>query len=113
MRKVESKQELSTVKKLGKTIYLRKNITQKTVDTNEEDNETIYIADEVYFEKDNINLEHINNNFDLYWSWAKEKREKEKVQQEKKKVVEQLINTNYDLADLKETVDQLVVNNLS
>lgn len=113
MQVVESTEELQQIKKLGNTIYLRKNISQKTIENEEGSTETLYTADEVWFEKENVDLQHIHDNFNLYWDWAKEKREKEKILEEKKGKVNKLIQKDYSLADLKETVDQLVIDNLS
>ena len=112
LEQVQSKNELQQIKKLGNTIYLRKNIEQITVSI-EEETETLWQADEIWFEKENPDLQHIHDNFDLYWNWAKEKRENEKIREEKRKQVKKLIDKDYDLADLKETVDQLVIDSLS
>ncbi|MGV9141409.1 MAG: hypothetical protein ACOC1X_00565 [Promethearchaeota archaeon] len=112
MKRVQSKSELHQIRQLGNTIYLRKNIEQVEIET-EDSTEEVYEADEVWFEKENADLQHIHDNFDLYWNWAKEKRENEKLRKEKRKKVKKLIDKDYDLADLKETVDQLVKDNLS
>lgn len=109
-----STKELQPIKNLGNIIYLRKNIKQITVTddiTGESHQE--WQADEVWFEDKDADLQHIHDNFDLYYNWAKEKRENEKIKRQKAKKVRELIDERYDLADMKETLDQLVVDNLT
>ena len=85
MQKVESTKELQQIEKLGSTVYLRKNITTKTIENEDGSSETLCVADEVWFEKENADLQHIHDNFELYWGWANEKRGKEKIMEEKKR----------------------------
>lgn len=108
---VHSKNELHAVQKIGNTIYLRKNIQQVDLQT-ENGVEKIFQAEEVSFEKENPDMQHIHDNFNLYWTWAVSKKEKEKEQIKRKKVVDQLIKDDYDLADLKKIVDQLAIDSL-
>lgn len=110
---VKSSEELQKVLKLGNTFYLRKNIQQVEV-TDEITNETRqeWQADEISFSHSELEKERVLNNFQIYWDWAVSEKEKEKIKQEKEKLVRKLIDKEYDLADLKETVDQLVIDNL-
>ena len=109
--KVESGNELEQVKRLGDTIYLRKNIEQ--VEREDEDGEitTMWQADEVSFDDDSLEVEKIENNFENYWEWAVEKAEKEEKREQKKKVINELLD-DLELADLKEAVDTLVAETL-
>ena len=108
--KVESGNELEQVKRLGDTIYLRKNIEQ--VEREDEDGEitTMWQADEVSFD-DDLEVEEIENNFENYWGWAVEKAEKEEKREQKKEVINELLD-DLKLADLKEVVDTLVTETL-
>jgi len=109
---VNSKQELQPIEKVGNIVYLRKNIQQ--VDLNiPEGTEKIFQADEVWFEKENIDLQHIHDNFELYWDWAKTKRENEALELERRANVYDLTKKDYGLADLKEMVDQLILDSLN
>jgi hypothetical protein len=109
---VNSKQELQPIEKVGNIVYLRKNIQQ--VDLNiPEGTEKIFQADEVWFEKENIDLQHIHDNFELYWDWAKAKRENEALELERRANVYDLTKKDYGLADLKEMVDQLIIDSLN
>lgn len=110
---VKSSEELQKVLKLGNTFYLRKNIQQVEVtDSLTEETRREWQADEVSFEHSELEKERVKNNFQIYWDWAVSKKESEKIKKEKEKLVRKLINKECDLADLKETVDQLVVENL-
>lgn len=108
---VYSKKELQSVFKLGNKIYLRKNIEKVTIDDEEQ-----WKAEEVSFNLNELNkqptLQEIEDNFDIYYQWAEQKRENEDTQKQKAKKVKELINKDYTLADLKETVDQLVKDSL-
>lgn len=110
---VKSSEELQKVLKLGNTFYLRKNIQQVEV-TNGMTGETRqeWQADEVSFEHPELEKEKVLNNFEIYWNWAISKNESEKNKKEKEKLVRKLIDKEYDLADLKEIIDQLVIDKL-
>ena len=111
MQKVRSSEELESIKKLGDTIYLRKNIEQVTVESEDGSTHQEWQADEVSFEKENADLRKIENDFSLYWNLAEEKEQKEQLEQEKEELVRELVD-NKKLADLKDTVDTLVNINL-
>jgi len=104
--KVESGSELEKVKKLGDTIYLRKNIEQVERE-DEEEATTMWQADEVSFDDDSLEVEEIENNFEKYWEWGVEKAEKEEKREQKKEIINELVD-DLKLADLKEVVDTLV-----
>lgn len=114
---VHSAKELQPILKLGDKIYLRKNIKQVEV-TDEVTKETRqeWQADEVMFNLNELfkqpTLKEIENNFEVYYSWAEQKRLREKEERRKKNKVLKLIDKEYTLVDLKETVDQLVVDSL-
>ena len=108
--KVESGSELEKVKKLGDTVYLRKNIEQVERE-DEEEGTTMWQADEVSFDDDSLEIEEIENNFENYWGWAIEKAEKEEKREQKKEVINELLD-DLKLADLKEVVDTLVTETL-
>ena len=114
---VHSTKQLEPVLKLGNKIYLRKNIKQVEV-TDEMTNETRqeWQADEVMFRLEELSDEptvtEIENNFNLYYNWANEKRQREKLEKEKAEKVRKMVSKEYTLADLKETVDTLVMDNL-
>ena len=114
---VKSAKELQPVLKLGDKVYLRKNINQVEVtDEMTGENRQEWHADEYMFKLDELRneptIQEIENNFELYYGWAKEKREKENEIKQKKQEVEKLIDEHYDLADLKETVDMLLAQSL-
>lgn len=114
---VKSAKELEPVKVIGDVFYLRKNITSQTVVEENGEERLEWVADEVKFNRDeiskNIDEVEVNNNFNIYYNWAKEKRENEKLIEEKKKVIDKMIGReDFGLADLKEAVDQLVVDSL-
>jgi len=112
---VRSTNELSQIEQIGNTIYLRKNISLITVEDTEGTHEE-YEANETYFDITELSnkptLQEIEDNFDIYWDWAKEKRKNERVKKQKAKRVKELVDEQYDLADMKEALDQLVIDNL-
>ena len=111
---VHSTKRLEPILKLGNKIYLRKNIEQVEVtDEITEESHQEWQADEVWFEDTDVDLQHIHDNFDLYYDWAKEKRENKKIKRQKAKKVRELIEEQYNLADMKEMLDQLVIDNLN
>lgn len=110
---VKSSEELQKVLKLGNTFYLRDNIQQvEVVDDANGETRIEWQADEVSFKHSELEKERVLNNFQIYWDWAISKKESEKIKKEKEKLVRKLIDKEYDLADLKETVDQLVIDSL-
>ena len=114
---VRSAEQLKQILKLGNKIYLRKNIEQVEI-TDEMTDETRqeWQADEVMFKlgelSDKPTVIEIENNFDLYYNWADEKRQRERVEKEKAGQVKKMIEEEYTLADLKAVVDTLVLENL-
>lgn len=108
MRKVTSGEKLKNINIIGNKIFLRKNIIQKS-----SEDSNYYEADEVSFESTNIDISKIKNNFDLYFNWGKEKMNNEKLQEEKENLVKKMVEKDYTLADLKETVDQLLIGSLT
>ena len=110
---VKSTEELQKVLKLGNTFYLRKNIEQVPItDDNTGETQNIWRADEIAFEKEGLTTQKVENNFQIYWDWAELKRQEAKEKSEKEALVRKLIDKEYTLADLKETVDQLLVDSL-
>lgn len=111
---VTANRKLEKIEQLGNKIYLNKNIKQ--VEREDEITEEVYTEwqaeQTVIFEDEIANIEDIEENFDMYFEWAKEKRENEKARKQKAKKVRELIDEKYDLADLKEIVDELVANYL-
>ena len=103
--------ELHQIEQIGSTIYLRKNIEQVTVEDEDGSITQEWQADEVSFEKENADLQKIEDNFSLYWDWAEEKEQKEQLEKEKEQLVRELVD-NKKLADLKDVVDTLVAENL-
>ncbi len=86
-KKTQFSKKPNQINQIGDTVYLRKNIesiTKETVDGEKEywqaDEETINL-NEV-----NVSYEKIENNFDLYFDWAKERKlEKEKEKEAESK----------------------------
>lgn len=110
---VKSTEKLEKVLKLGDTFYLRKNINQaEVIDEVTGDTHNEWQAEEISFTKRDLDLQKVKNNFNIYWDWAVLKKEKQAERIEKERLVRKLVDKEYDLADLKETVDQLVTANL-
>ena len=102
---VRSTKQLQAIKQLGNTIYLRKNIEQITVaDEFTGESHQEWQADEVNFDLDEltkeVTLAEIENNFSIYFDWAKQLRQSEQKQKQKAKEVRELVD-DLKLADLK------------
>lgn len=61
-------------------VYLRKNIAESI---NEEDEQTVYEADEVYFRISGVSKEEIEANFDYFWEDAEKVKPPEPTEIEK------------------------------
>lgn len=113
LKKVQSKEALDKIKMLGDTVYLRKNIKEVTTTNEQGEQVNHFEADEVVFENNiNVTQDKLSNNFEVYFNWAKEKMENKKLKKQKEKLVNKMIDKEYTLVDLKETVDQLLTNSL-
>jgi len=114
---VKSAKELEAVKVIGDNFYLRKNITSQTVVEENGEERLEWVADEVRFNRNEISKSidkvEVSNNFNIYYNWAMEKRENEKLLEEKKKVIDKMISKDdFGLADFKEIVDSLIIDSL-
>ena len=80
---VKSSEELQPIIQLGNKIYLRKNIEQVEITEDGETrqewqaDEALLYVEELAEGKDIVDVE---NNFDVYFNFAKEKREKEQLE---------------------------------